>query len=236
VVRKKGPFIAGLVLTLGFVVILSVLCFPVFGGRTGLDVADGLFNSVAKASAYFIPSLQKSAAKFAGQSFDVTLDMKAPEAAAKSAQLLTAAGARVTVEETRVTITGDLGRVVKAALDDADAMFHNQGAVLRMKYRWDDEREVLYYWWLTFSRAEAAFKKEARFDAAELMSKVLSKGLEPAYNFYGIEARRIGEAGLSVTGWLVFYVLYTLWWGYAIYFLMEGLGVATTKAKEKKEA
>jgi hypothetical protein len=34
---------------------------------------------------------------------------------------------------------------------------------------------------------------------------------------------------------LVFYVLYTLWWGYAILYLFAGLGLSMKKAKVKKE-
>jgi hypothetical protein len=33
----------------------------------------------------------------------------------------------------------------------------------------------------------------------------------------------------------VFYVVYTLWWGFAIFFIFEGIGLSMTKAKVKKE-
>jgi hypothetical protein len=34
---------------------------------------------------------------------------------------------------------------------------------------------------------------------------------------------------------LIFYVVYSLWWGYAILFLFEGLGLSMKRAKVKKE-
>jgi hypothetical protein len=42
------------------------------------------------------------------------------------------------------------------------------------------------------------------------------------------------KAGL-MTFLLVFYVAYTLWWGFAIFFIFEGIGLTMSKAKVKKE-
>jgi hypothetical protein len=38
-----------------------------------------------------------------------------------------------------------------------------------------------------------------------------------------------------MTGLLVFYVLYSLWWGFALMFLVEGMGLTMTKKGAKKE-
>jgi hypothetical protein len=38
-----------------------------------------------------------------------------------------------------------------------------------------------------------------------------------------------------MTGLLLFYVMYTMWWGFAIFFLFEGFGLTMKKSKIKKE-
>ncbi|RKX62839.1 MAG: hypothetical protein DRP41_06955, partial [Thermodesulfobacteriota bacterium] len=62
------------------------------------------------------------------------------------------------------------------------------------------------------------------------------KGVEASYNFYGVEPEKAGGHVALVSFLLIFYVVYTVWWGFAIYYLFEGLGLKTTKAKVKKEA
>jgi hypothetical protein len=48
----------------------------------------------------------------------------------------------------------------------------------------------------------------------------------------GIKNKEV-KAGI-MTGLLVFYVLYTMWWGFAIFYLFEGVGLTMKKAKIKK--
>jgi len=62
------------------------------------------------------------------------------------------------------------------------------------------------------------------------------KALEPAFNFYGIKASSASQHAWGIIGIIVFYVVYTVWWGYAIFFLCEGVGLLMKKSKEKKEA
>ena len=48
--------------------------------------------------------------------------------------------------------------------------------------------------------------------------------MECAYNYYGIEAQEIRNRWGTVLFSLVFYVLYTIWYGYGIMYIFEGLG------------
>lgn len=74
---------------------------------------------------------------------------------------------------------------------------------------------------------------QGRFEESIFIkNQILMRGLEPAYNFFGFEATPIDLTGALL---LLFYVIYTLWWGFAIYFVFEGLGIKVTKAKNKKE-
>lgn len=60
--------------------------------------------------------------------------------------------------------------------------------------------------------------------------------LEPSYNFAGIKPRKISENIGIVALLLGFYIFYTLWYGFSIMYLFEGLGIKATKPREKKEA
>jgi hypothetical protein len=64
---------------------------------------------------------------------------------------------------------------------------------------------------------------------------VTKKAIEASYNFYGVEAVQVKEKAGLMTFLLVFYVAYTLWWGFAIFFIFEGIGLTMSKAKVKKE-
>jgi hypothetical protein len=59
---------------------------------------------------------------------------------------------------------------------------------------------------------------------------------EPAYNFRGITPMRISDNYGKVIFLLVFYVLYTLWYGFSIMLIFEGVGISATSAGLKKEA
>jgi hypothetical protein len=80
------------------------------------------------------------------------------------------------------------------------------------------------------------YKNTKKFDEIKLLKTVRIKALEPTFNFYGIEATSASQHALGISAVIVFYVIYTVWWGYAIYFLSEGIGLMMKKSKEKREA
>ena len=79
------------------------------------------------------------------------------------------------------------------------------------------------------------FQKSKKVEQADIIIEVMKKGIEPAFNFYNIEPQKVSDKALTVTGLLLFYILYTMWWGYAIFNLFDGLGLSMTKAKVKRE-
>ncbi|KPJ67126.1 MAG: hypothetical protein AMJ45_03230 [Syntrophobacter sp. DG_60] len=234
-ITHKKEFTLGLILTISFFVVLFIIYSPVFPGKkNGLEYADMLFNSIAKGSTYYIGDVIEKNEKFIGKEIDVSITMKGAEEVEKVSRLYLKAGAEVAIEENKIKIAGDLGTMLKSALSDSDAMFENKGDEVSEKYGYD-EKEVMYYWWLSLKAMDKGLKKQKKFAEAKFLSDVVSKAVEPGYNFYGIEPESAKTHAGILTFSLVFYVIYTLWWGYAIYFLFEGFGLRMVKAKEKKE-
>lgn len=234
-IKNKGPFTLGLLLALSFIGVLALIYSPIYGGgMNGLDYADDLFNKLSKGSSYFIPKLKEENKKFQGKSFSVTLKTENPKEAERINQLFTTAGCKVEIQESQIKIEGDLGKAVDLALKDSDLMFHNQGKEITAAYGYD-EQEVMKIWWTAFSRMEKYFKKNLLIEEANRVSEINKKGIEPAYNFYKIEPQRVSDRAGLMTFLLAFYVFYTMWWGYAIFYLFEGVGLTMKKAKVKKE-
>jgi len=240
-INKKSIGI-GVVLAISFWVVQAMIFTPMFGnGMNGLDFADDMFNKLSKGSSNFIPKLQKSAQGFAGRSFQADVTLKkadgtpAPETAALAANLFTAAGAAAKSEGANLTVSGDLGAVLAVVLRDADEMYRNDGKAVAARYG-VKEKDALRAWWTSFSAVDKYLKKNGKIEDAKIISDVMKKGVETAYNYYGIPAEKVADKAALMTFLLVFYVVYTMWWGFAIFYIFDGIGLTMTKAKVKKEA
>ena len=250
----KGHLGIGIVLAISFWVVLFLVFSPIFPKTTdgqpqnGLQWADELFNQLAKGSSYFIPKVQKSNEKFMGKMFSATINVSKPEdkpgdaekRAERAAKLFTVnSGAKVEVNGSVLKIEGDLGLMLKTALDDADMMFKNEGDKLKAKYaeamKTDDVKQIFRQWNNVLPKIDKVFKKEGKIEDAKIVSDVTKKSIEAAYNFYGVDAKKVKDEAFLMTFLLVFYVFYTLWWGFAIFFIFEGIGLTMSKAKVKKE-
>jgi len=98
-----------------------------------------------------------------------------------------------------------------------------------------DEKDVMTTWWGVLNRVAKEFQKNKKAEQAGVIFEVMRKGIEPAYNFYKIEPQKVSGKALTVIGMLFFYVLYTMWWGYAIFNLFDGIGLSGKKGKFKQE-
>jgi hypothetical protein len=234
-IKNKGLFIMGLFLALSFIIVLILIFSPIYGkGMNGLDYADDLFNKLSKGSSYFIPKLKEANKKFQGKSFAVTFNIENPKEAEQIAKLFTAGKCKVEVQGTNIKIDGDLGKTMDLVIRDSDLMFNNQGKEVMASYGFD-EKEVMKSWWTALSKMDKFFKKNLKIEEANHISEISKKGIEPAYNFYEIEPQRVAERAGIMIFLLAFYVFYTLWWGYAIFYLFDGVGLTMKKAKMKKE-
>ena len=233
---NRGKFALGLGGLVAFVAALAVALSPALDNRTGLGRADDFFNQLAKNSAYYTPEGRKLAGRFAAEPVDLAIRPREPVANAKLAQIVTANGLEARLlEDGSVRVTGSLGELSRAAMDDADLAFRNENAQLEAKYRMSS-CEVVYCWWIVLDSLSRRYTQDNRSPEADFTKFLATKVLEPAYNFRGITAQSVKDRILPVSGLLGFYVLYTLWYGFAILFIFEGLGLSATEARQKKEA
>jgi hypothetical protein len=214
----------GIALLMGFTAVLVVIFLPVFGGKNGLEFLDSLYNSISKGSAYYIPELKKNVAAMKPEEISVRLTMKDAAQAGETAPLLTNAGAQVAQKEAELEVKGDLPKILAACLVDTDDMFANRGTEVGEKYGYEGRR-VLFNWYSALKAMQKDLDRQKQFAASAEIEKVNMRGVECAYNYYGIEAQNIGDKALVVIASLLFYVVYTIWYGFAILYLFEGWGL-----------
>ncbi|MGD2270899.1 MAG: hypothetical protein PVI06_10915 [Desulfobacterales bacterium] len=223
-IAHKREFYGGVGLMAIFIVVLIFIFLPIYGGQNGLDYLDALYNSISKGSAYYIAKLSKEVKEFEGHSVNVNLNLISDEQAKQSRTLFERSGATAGISGSTIQVSGDLGKVLQNCLVDADNMYSNNGQQVSAKYGYD-EKKVLFNWWTALEAMDKGLKKQKRFKEAKLVTAIKKKAVETTYNYYGIEPQRISERYGVVMFSLVFYVIYTLWYGFAIMFMFEGWGM-----------
>lgn len=218
----------GIMMLVIFFGLLAVIFMPVFPGAkakvNGLDYMDNLFNMISKGSSYFIPKAMKDSDRFAGKMIDVKVALKTDEQATETVKIMEVIGAQAAVSGKEVVIKGDMGEMLKSSLADADFMFKNDGKPVADKYG-IPEKNVMFAWHTVFGAIGKALTKQEKFDEAKPFANVQKKALEPAFNYYGVEAKKWNENLALIIFALAFYVAYTLWYGFGLMWIFEGLGL-----------
>ena len=223
-IAHKKAFYGGFGLIVIFAIVLIILFMPVFSGKNALENLDMLYNSISKGSAYYIPKARKAAKPLNGTQISVDLKLDTDKQAKQIASLFEKGGARVQVSGVNLKVTGDLGQILENSLKDADYMYHNDGKRVSDKYG-ISEKQALYNWWKALKALDLDLKKQKKFVAAKVVDLIQKKAVETAYNYYGIEPQKITDRFGVVIFSLIFYVVYTLWYGFAIMYMFEGLGL-----------
>ncbi|HSH14205.1 MAG TPA: hypothetical protein VLA15_10660 [Desulfurivibrionaceae bacterium] len=212
----------------GFWVVFALLLSPLYPGPgkkvNMLDYMDNMYNSISKNSSNYIQATREKAEKVRGGNIELSIRTDAALPAERLSKLFQQAGATVTAGDQEVKISGDLGGITTAILADADTMFKNDGAALSAKYGYA-EKQVMYDWYNALKSMEKSLTKQERFKESKILYQTRTKAVEPAYNYYGIEAQSIGEKAVLVVASLAGYVIYTMWFGFAILFMFEGWGL-----------
>ncbi len=234
-IRHQKTMTLGLLLGVTFFGVLALILSPIFGeGRNGLEYSDALFNKLAKGSSYFIPQLSADLKGVENQEIAVTVKMENAGQADKAVKILSKAAPDTTSQGVELRIRGNLAKLLGAVLQDSSSMYFNKGGEVREKYGMD-EKEVMLTWWGTLNRSVKELQKSRDTQKSNIILEVMKKGIEPAFNFYRIDPQSVADKTFTVMGLLLFYILYTLWWGFAIFYLFDGIGLSMKKARVKQE-
>ncbi|MBD5647103.1 MAG: hypothetical protein HDQ89_05585 [Desulfovibrio sp.] len=237
IIRNRAIFLRGVLLIGSFIVLFWLILTPLLPGEngrrlTGLEYADKTFNELSKGSSYFIPGVRETIVPLMGKEVALRVTLRKPALAPLAQSLLAGAGATVEAADTTLSFRGDLGRILLAATDDADLLYHNDGQAVSDRSDGAPALEVAQAWWYLLKPCIQELQKQQRVADAKAVDQVLTRAVEPGNNFYGIEAADMSAHVLLVCGLLAFYVLYTVWYGFGIYELFEGLGLVAHGHKE----
>jgi len=224
-IANKKELTGGIAMMAGFLVVLFIFFMPLYHGQNGLDYLDNLFNSISKGSAYYIPELKEKVAKSeVGKNITVNLSFETEEQAKESALLFTNGGATVIAEGKSMKVSGDFGKILGNCLEDSDTLFKNQGDKLEEKYG-TEGKKTLFNWWTGLKSLKKDLDKQSMFKESTTVNKVMTRAVECAYNYYKVVPESMTSKLWMVIFSLVFYVVYTMWYGYAILFIFEGWGL-----------
>jgi hypothetical protein len=230
---RRNIFMTGTVMAITFFVVLILMFLPLLGGLNAFEAADRLFNSMAKGSSNYFEDLRREAAEHPRTEPAVQIALKDGSLAGEARTMLSAAGLTAAGDGAMLKVSGDLSRLARVIVDDSEAVFYEREKEVAAKYG-HPARESLFVWWNILKEMQKAFESRGSFEAAAFVQHVNAKGVEVAYNFYGIESKQASRNMTILAGSLLFYILYTLWWGYAILWLFDGLGMEM-KAGARKE-
>lgn len=215
----------GIAMLIPFFLLLLGIFSPVFPGRVnGLDYMDNLFNTISKGSSCFIPDYLQRITIYAGKQISATISLTSHNQAVAVAKLITMSEGKATVGGNQVSITGEMDKILRNCLMDADLMFNNDSLKIQEKYGYDGHT-VLYNWWFACKSIVTELTRQKRFEDAKVFNTIKQKAVEPAYNYFGVESSGYRENFILITLALVFYVTYTLWYGFGIMYLFEGMGL-----------
>ena len=247
-IRNGKAFSRGLLLMVSFVAVFIVFFMPVFPGQdgsektNGLVYADHLFNTLSKGSAnFFDPTLErkdsvdKNATRVQGKNVDIDVPFKDAAQQELAMALLKEAKFDVSSETGKLHIKGELYPLLKTVLADSLLTYENKLDAVGKAHNNADGRAVMKCWWSLLTSMIKPLQKAGQVEEASVVATTISKGIEPSYNFYGITPLKVKDNIPLVAGFLIFYVIYTMWYGFAIFELFEGIGLTMKKSAAKQE-
>ncbi|MDE7064211.1 MAG: hypothetical protein K2O70_01915 [Desulfovibrionaceae bacterium] len=239
-IHHKPSFIRGILLLGSFLVLFAIILSPVFkdeNGKstTGLHYADSLFNSLSKGSSYFIPTVRRQVEALNGKEIAVTVTLKKADRVALAVEALKLAGAEAAADGDKITYRGDLGKILGAAVNVGDYLYHNNAEAVRKEYN-APALAVSAAWWHVLTPSIKELQKQRLIAEAGVVDQVIRRAIEPGNNFYSVPPSKVSDHLLIMSALLIFYVIYTLWYGFAIFELFDGIGLTMTKSKMKQEA
>lgn len=249
-IKDSKMFGKGCLLMGSFLVVLFIMFMPWFGeGKNALEFSDEFFNELSKGSSDFSGEITKKAGEFAGKTVTLMPEkkatipdgakgaLKAEDVPAKTAEMLKKAGFDAQVKDGALVVPADLGKLIAVVVKDSQAMFAVTDEKAPFELNGMNGKVAMTLWWNLLSNSIKPLQKEGKVAEATLLDLAIRKGIEPAYNFFGVKTKSVmSSAGVLLAGLLIFYVIYTMWYGYAIFDLFGGIGLTMKKSKVKKES
>lgn len=237
IVRKK-PFFIGVGLLAGFFVIFCLLLLPIFpvdGEKlTGLQYSDQVFNELSKGSSNFIHMAREASASMRGTEISADITQKNASFEEIEKRLLANAQAKdVKSTDGRLSFTVDLGVLLAQATSDAALFYNNEDDRLLAKYGGQEPLEVSRAWWDLLSPLARQLQVRSQAKASSAVDTVIRRALEPGNNYYGIPAKKISDNIPLISLFLLFYIIYTVWYGFAIYEIFTGFGLMATDEEDE---
>lgn len=220
---KKKQLGIGVFLMVTFIAVMVAIFMPLIDGNNALNYLDNLYNAISKGSAYYIPKVEHEVEDHGSEVVTLNLKMEDASSAQRAEPLFARAGMTTAVQGNNLMVNGDLEKIFSTCLEDAESAYHNRDEDLVARYD-VGARSALHSWWQALKAMEKDLNRQKLFAAAQLTHTVQAKTVECAYNYYGIEVQAIRDRWATVLFSLVFYVVYTIWYGYGIMYIFEGLG------------
>jgi hypothetical protein len=198
--------------------------------------ADNFFNQLAKHSAFYIVEGKQKAAAFTGQEVNYGMVPREFADRDKLARLFAVRGFAIeSLPDKRIRVKGDLAALAQAALREADLFYRNDTASIEAAYGFR-AAEAIYCWWLVFDGLTRRYTQDGMGAEADFARFMTTRVLEPAYNFRGIEARPIDTSIMPVFLLLAAYIVFTVWYGFSVLLMFEGLAITAQGGGKKAEA
>ena len=241
IIHEKKAFVRGSLMILTFLLVFCAILSPIFHDEhgkplTGLQFADNVFNELSKGSSNFIPTVREQVKTVQGKNIEVTVKLKKADKAPLAVAVLQKAGIEAKADGGQITYKGDLATLLTSAVDDSEQLYNNNEKAVSDKYAGAKALDVSSAWWYVLSPSIKELQKKGMIGEAKVLDQVIRRAIEPGHNFFGVEPVHVKDHILLLTCMLVFYIIYTLWYGFSIFELFEGIGLAMTKSKVKQES
>lgn len=234
-VHQRKPFIKGMFLLISFAIVCGLLLFPLLPDEskpghhlTGLEFADSVFNSLSKGSSYFVPEVRKSVETVKDKQVTISVPLKKPELGETIVKVYEALGAEAVTEGGRVRISGNLHTILNAATEVGDKLYFNDTKPIEDLYN-QPALMVSRAFWYTLNPGIKDMQRQGLLEEAKVTDQVIRKALEPGNNFFSVPVAKVSDHIHLIVGMLVFYIVYTLWYGFGIMEMFEGIGLSIHK-------
>ena len=204
-IKNAKIFNVGALFAVTFLGVLIAILFTALPGKERPRIRGREFQQARERFVLLHSEGRQEQRTVHGKPFSVTIRTDKPEdspetrksALRTSRRSLPRRGRRSTISGATLKIEGDLGQVLASALQDADAMFRTTARQYRNRYGMDDEKKMFRQWHNGLTRINKEFNKEKKIRRIQDGNAVVKKAIEPAYNFYQIDANKvIDHAGM----------------------------------------